>query len=122
MHRFIINYVKGCIICQSTKPTRNKRKVPLYPITPKSIAIPFSTIALDFIMNLPKSDGYDAILIITDYDVTKAAIFLTCNITITSEEVASLYASHIFPHFGMPKKIIFDHDVRFTSHFSKELC
>jgi hypothetical protein len=43
------------------------------------------------------------------------------NTTITSEEVASLYATHVFPHFGIPCKVISDRDVRFTSTFSKEL-
>jgi hypothetical protein len=72
-------------------------------------------------MDLPKSARYDAILIITNHDVTKAAIFLPCNTTITSEEVVSLYTSHVFPHFGVPCKVISDCDVRFTSTFSKEL-
>jgi Integrase zinc binding domain len=122
LRHFITSYVKGCMICQSPKPTKNKKRVPLYPIAPKSTAIPFSTIAPDFIMDLPKSSGYDAILTITDHDVTKAAIFLPCNTTITSEEVAALYTMHVFPHFRTPRKIISDCDVRFTSHFSKELC
>jgi hypothetical protein len=98
-----------------------KKAIPLYPIGPEDTALPFSTIALDFIMDLPKSAGYDAILTITDHDVTKAMIFLPCNTTITSEEVASLYTTHMFLHFRVPHKVISDRDVRFTSTFSKEL-
>jgi hypothetical protein len=96
LRHFVQNYVKGCAICQSTKPTKVKKAIPLYLIGPEDTALPFTTIALDFIMDLPKSAGYDAILTITDYDVTKAVIFLPCNTTITSEEVASLYTTHVF--------------------------
>jgi hypothetical protein len=93
----------------------------LYPIRPEDTTLPFTTIALDFIMKLPNLEGYDTILTITDHDVTKATIFLPCNITITSEEVVSLYAAKVFPHFRVPQKIISDHDIRFTSTFSKKL-
>jgi RNase H-like domain found in reverse transcriptase/Integrase zinc binding domain len=33
MKRFIIQYVKGCAVCQSTKPNTVRPKVPVYPIT-----------------------------------------------------------------------------------------
>jgi hypothetical protein len=93
----------------------------LYPIGSEDTALPFTTIALDFIMDLPNLEGYDTILTITDHNITKAAIFLPCNTTITSEKVASLYTTRVFPHFEVPWKIISDCGVRFTSTFSKEL-
>jgi hypothetical protein len=99
---FVQNYVKGCAICQSTKPTKVKKTILLYLIGSEDIALPFTTIALDFIMDLPKLVGYDAILTITNHDVTKATIFLPCNTTISSEEVVSFYTTHVFPHFGVP--------------------
>jgi transposase InsO family protein len=39
-----------------------------------------------------------------------------------SEEVARLFRDHAFPYTGIPKKIISDRDMRFTSQFFKELC
>jgi hypothetical protein len=54
-------------------------------------ALPFQTIALDFIVKLPISNGYDSILTITDHDCSKAAIFIPCNETINAEGVAELY-------------------------------
>jgi hypothetical protein len=49
--------------------------------------MPFETVAMDFIVKLPLSNGFDSILTITDHDCTKAAIFIPCNETITAEGV-----------------------------------
>ena len=114
--------IKGCATCQATKPSTNKPKVPLYPITSEKSAQPFSTIALDLIVNLPKSGGYDLILTITDHDVSKAALFFPCNQTIGGMGVALIFVQQVFPHFGVPWKVISDRDTRFTSEFTKELC
>jgi hypothetical protein len=46
------------------KVNTNPTKPPLYPIAPVTDALPFQTIALDFITKLPESDGYDTILTI----------------------------------------------------------
>ena len=121
MADFISQYVKGCGVCQATKPALVWPKPPLYPITTESSALPFSTIALDLIVDLPPSQGYDSILTITDHDVTKAALFFPCHQTITGEGVAAIYAQHVFPHYGLPQKVISDRDTRFTSKFIKEL-
>jgi hypothetical protein len=72
--------------------------------------MPFETVAMDFIVKLPLSNRFDSILTITDHDCTKAAIFVPCNKTITAEGVAELYLQHVFKRFGLPQKIISDHD------------
>jgi hypothetical protein len=74
---------------------------------------------MDFITKLPKSGKYDTILTITDHDCTKAAIFIPCQETITAEGVVTLYLRHIYPRFGIPKKVITNQDTRFTSKFAK---
>ena len=86
------------------------------------MAHPFEHISMDLIVKLPPSQGYDSILTITDHDCSKAAIFLPCNETIDGPGVAELYVQHVFPHYGVPKKIISDRDTRFVSNFPKELC
>ena len=122
MRDFITQYIKGCAICQMSKVNTNPQHPQLFPITPETNALPFQTIALDFITKLPVSNGYDTILTITDHDCTKASIFIPCNETVDTPEVVKLYATHVFPHYGIPKKIISDRDPRFTSAFAKELC
>jgi Integrase zinc binding domain len=122
MKNFITQYVKGCPKCQETKSNTTKPKIPTYPITIKPNAQPFETIAWDLITDLPPSKGHNSILTITDHDCTKAAIFLPCRKDIDLEGIATLYATHVFPHFGIPRRIISDRDPRFVSRFSKELC
>jgi len=77
---------------------------------------------MDLIVKLPKSQGNDSILTITDHDCTKAVILIPCNEEMNSEQLAELYKDKAFPYTGIPSKIISDRDVQLTSHFSKELC
>ena len=122
MKKFVTQYIKGCPKCQETKANTTKPRIPTYPIMTKPNTQPFETITWDLIVDLPLSKGYNSILTITDYDCTKAAIFLSCNKDIDSEGIATLYTTHIFPHFGVPQRIISDRDLCFTSKFSRELC
>jgi len=119
---YVTNYIKGCATCQMTKVNTNPNKPPLNPITAEPDALPFQTITMDFIVKLLESDGYDSILTITDHDCSKAAIFIPCKETIDAEGVAQLYATHVFPHYGIPRKIISDRDTRFTANVSKDIC
>jgi hypothetical protein len=118
----ITEYVKGCAECQRHKVNTRPTKAPLQPIYPKLEAAPFETVALDFIVKLPISQGYDSILTITDQGCTKAAIFIPCNEDITAEETAALYIKNVFAHFGLPTKIISDRDPRFMSKFIQVAC
>ena len=90
-------YVKGYAECQRNKVNTQRGKAPLSPIFAQPDTLPFSTIAMDFIVKLPKSQGYDSILTITDQGCTKMAIFLPCHETISAEGVAQLYFNHVFP-------------------------
>ena len=77
---------------------------------------------MDLITDLPPSNKYDSILTIVDQGCSKAAKFIPCNKTIDGQGVAKLYLQHLFPWFGIPKRIISDRDPRFTSNFSKAIC
>jgi len=105
---FVTEYVKGCATCQMTKVNTQPTRPPLFPITTEEGALPFQTISLDFIVKLPLSDGYDTILTITDYDCSKVAIFIPCNEEIDATGVAKVYATYVFPHYGLPRKVISD--------------
>ena len=122
MRTDIANFVKGCAICQATKPRTTQPKPLLYPITMHTDMLPFETIALDFIVKLPQSNGYDTILSITDQGASKATIFLPCTEKIDALGVAKLYAQNVFPHYGILKRVISDRDTRFTASLTKELC
>jgi hypothetical protein len=91
-------------------------------ITTTPNALPFDVINIDFITKLPTSNGFDSIMTIVDHDCTKATIFIPCKEQMDVLGTAELYAKHVFPHYGLPQRIISDRDVWFTSTFTKELC
>ena len=114
----ITDYVKGCADCQCHKVNNWPTKALLQPIYPKPKAMPFETVAIDFITKLLPSQGFDSILTVTDHDCTKATIFIPCREEIDAEGTAALYIQHVFAHFGSPNKIISDRDPQFTSKFT----
>ena len=122
MRQEIRDYVSGCADCQRNKVNTQAKKAPLTPIFPQPEALPFEMVAMDFIIKLPLSDGYNSILTVTDHDCTKAALFIPCNETITAEGLAELYLQHVFKRFGLPKKIISDQDPRIAGKFTRALC
>jgi hypothetical protein len=89
---------------------------------PQEDALTFQTIAIDFIVKLPESGGYDSIMTVTDHNCTKAIILVPCQEKINAEGVAKLFKDWVFPFVGLPKKIISDRDPWFTSTFFWELC
>ena len=122
MRDWIAQYVKGCGPCQQNKTLTHRTKVPLYRINVPPEAQPFQVIAMDLITQLPKCNGFNAILTIVDHGCSRAAVFIPCHTTITGEDVAKLYFEHIYKWFGLPDRMISDRDPRFTSHFAKALC
>ena len=94
----------------------------LQPISPDPQAQPFSTIAINFIVKLPETRGYDLVLTITDYDCTKAVVLLPCKEDMGLLDIAKLYLERVFPFAGLPEKVISDRDPRFTFKIFKEVC
>jgi len=111
MKTFVTEYIKGCATCQMTKVNTHPAHPLLFPITPIENAWPFETVAIDFIIKLPQSEGYDTILTITNMDCSKASIFIPCQEVVDLEGVALLYINHIIPHYSIPYKIILDRDI-----------
>jgi hypothetical protein len=77
---------------------------------PQEDVMPFQMIAIDFIVKLPDSEGYDSIMTITNHDCTKAVILVLCQEKIDAKGVVKLFKDHVFPFVGLPKKIISDRD------------
>ena len=122
LRQYIINYIKGCAICQQNKTITTRNLPPLQPIVPEEGSAPFSTIAMDFVVKLPESKGSDSFLTVTDQGCTKVVILVPCRENMGSEEIVELFKEHVFPYTGIPRKLISDWDTRFTSTFFKELC
>ena len=68
---------------------------------------PWEEIAMDFVRELPESDGYNAILVITDC-FTKMQHYIPAKTSWTSEDVANAYLCDIWILHGIPKFITSD--------------
>src|SRR5258708_15816503 len=108
LQNFIRQYIKGCATCQQNKADHQRKKLPLLPITLVKNMAPFTTTGMNWIMKLPPSGNYDAILTIMDHDCSKAVIFIPCTERMGTEDLAKLYFHYVFPFFGLPSKIILD--------------
>ena len=105
MSREIKKFVNSCDICQKTKPRRHTLVGLLQPIPIPSQ--PFEVVTMDFIPELPLSNGFNNILAIVD-KLTKYAIFILTTTRIGETDTARLFFKHIVTKFGIPHQIILD--------------
>jgi glycerol-3-phosphate dehydrogenase len=75
---------------------------------------------MDFITDLPVSQGYDSLFIVVDR-LSKATIVTPCNKTITAEETANLYMENIWRQTGLPHQVISDRGPQFASKVMQEV-
>ena len=118
---WVAEYIKGCTTCQQSKILMHKKHTLLYCIPTEEGTPPFQVITMDLIMGLPAQGRFDAILTIVDHGCSRAAPFLPCSMHISGAGIAQLYLNHIYPWYGLPRKIISNRDLRFTLHFGKAL-
>ena len=57
-------YVAGCVKCQKSKVDRYSRQTKLLPMPTGER--PFEEIVVDFVGELPESEGFNTILVVTD--------------------------------------------------------
>ena len=62
---------------------------------------------MDFITNLPKSDGYDTILVVIDR-LTKMSHFISCTKDLDAGQFTTLFMQNILRLHGIPRDIITD--------------
>jgi len=76
---------------------------------------------MDFIKQLPLSNGYTNILVIVDW-LTKQAIFIPTIRSIDTTGLAQLFIKNVFSKHSTPSHVISDHRVEFVSKFFKSLA
>ena len=111
-------YIASCTQCLRNKPSNQTPAGLLHPLP-----IPeerFSDIAMDFISPLPKSNGFDSVLVITDRLTNYIRIEPTYT-TATAPDIASLVYRTWCRQFGLPRRIVSDRDKLFMSAFWKAL-
>jgi hypothetical protein len=122
MRQFVNEYVKSCETCARNKTPRHRPHGQLHPLPiPPG---PWSSVSMDYIVELPSSSGFDAVYVCVDR-FTKMAHFIPTTTHVTAEESANLYLRHVFKNHGLPTDIVSDRGTQFTSRFSSallELC
>eukprot|EP00253_Pinus_taeda_P035101 PITA_35101 len=119
MKRDVVEYLARCLECQQVKAEHQHPAGLLQPLP-----IPewkWETITMDFIMGLPKSKkNNDSIMVVVD-KLSKSAHFIPVQSTYHAAQIANVFMQNIFKLHGMPKTIISDRDVKFTSVFWRTL-
>lgn len=112
MRASVQEFIAACAICKQAKPEHVK-----YPGLLKPLAVPdtaWQVVSLDFVEGLPRSSGYNAVLVVVD-KLTKYAHFVPLSHPFTATTVAQAYIDHVFKLHGMPQALISDRDRIFTS-------
>lgn len=118
MRKYITDYVGGCDICQRSKSSNHK---PYGLLQPLPIADrPWSSISVDFITQLPESNGSTAICVFVDR-FTKMAHFAPTTDNINAEGTVQLFLERVFSAHGLPDDITSDRGSTFTSQFTQSI-
>ena len=112
----LTRFVQTCDVCQKIKPSNFNRYGYLIPNPIPSR--PYQSISMDFIVNLPWSEGFNAIHVTVDR-LTKHGIFSPTTTGLNAEDFGALFVKKVVCRFGLPESIICDRDPRWTSDFWK---
>ena len=115
----VIEYVRSCEKCQRAKASRQRKPGLIRPFPPPLRK--WEVVSMDFVFDLPLTpSGNNGLVVIVD-KLSRQAHFIALKPGFDAADLANLYLTDIFRHHGLPRMIISDRDVRFTSLFWKTL-
>src|SRR5258708_7292906 len=118
LRHMVGDYIRSCTSCACTKAMCHKP----YGLL-KQLPIPgqpWESILMDFIKQLPASEGFTVILVIVDR-LTKQSLFIPTHDTVDAPQLARLFLTHVFSKHGTPGHVTSDHRTEFMSHFFHSL-
>lgn len=112
------SYCESCKTCSRSKPTNQKPYGLLNPLAvPEK---PWESIGIDFVGPLPESknrDGsFDSITVVIDL-LTGMVHLVPSRINYNARQVSELIFEEVYKLHGLPRSIVSDRDVLFTSSF-----
>jgi hypothetical protein len=112
-------YLARCQYCQQVKVEYQHPVGLLYPLPVPEWK--WDTISMDFIIGLPKTQKHnDSIMVVID-KLSKSTHFILVKSTFKSINIVEIFMKEIFRLHGIPKMVISNRGVKFTSPFWKEL-
>ena len=116
------SYCQSCMTCKQSKPTTQKPYGLLNPLDVPTH--PWESIGVDFVGPLPESknrDGtFDSITVVICL-LTSMVHLIPSRDNYNARQIAKLMFEAVYKHHGLPKSIVSDHDVLFTSVFWQHL-
>ncbi|XDV53693.1 hypothetical protein PO909_022129 [Leuciscus waleckii] len=119
LHADVVKFVHQCTTCNVVKASHLRPAGLLQPLpVPQR---PWSHIAVDFVSDLPLSQGFTTILSVVDR-FSKACRFIPLASLPTALQTAEALLHHVFRLYGLPEDIVSDRGSQFTSRVWKALC
>lgn len=118
MAKDVRKFVRNCDVCGRTKAWRDKKKGALKPLPVPDR--PWQEVSMDFIVELPKSEGCTNLLVITDR-LTKGVILVPMK-KIDAEQTAWAIIRHLIGRHGFPRAITSDRGTQFANHMWRRVC
>jgi transposase InsO family protein len=119
MEKFIEDYVLSCPECQQNKAARHARYSLLQAL--ESAYRTWDSISMDFIIELPVSDGCLSVWVIIDRFMKMAHFIPLKDGEKKATDLVKIFLKEVWRFHGLPSSIVSDRDSRFTSAFWSSL-
>jgi len=115
----VVDYIKSYNICARNKAKQHQpygflKQLPI-------LLEPWNLILMDFIEQLPLSEGFIEILVIVN-QLTKQAVFILTHRSIDAPRLANLFIQYIFSKHGVLSHVTSNRGSEFVSRFFKLLA
>lgn len=118
MKKCVQQFVMDCDVCQRQKYMATAPGGLLQPLNVPELI--WEDVPMDFITGLPKSKGFEAILVVVDH-LSKYGHFIPLKHPYTAQLVAEIFTKEVVRLHGVPASILSDRDPIVVSSFWREL-
>ncbi len=116
MARDVRRFVQGCEECAISKSPRHLPAGKLLPLPVPNQ--PWSHLGVDFVTDLPVSEGNTCILVVVDRFSKSCRLIPLKNLPMAMETAEQMF-NHVFRYFGIPEDIVSDRGPQFISRVWK---